>query len=639
MHRNCRREIMCSTQVVFISTRETLQKENFIFTNFEKYFKSKSTCSSPASRNPEILQWTYTHCTVILAGLRKKDWRLYLDSTPHDGFEKHILYNVHLDAQYTEYFILFSQVEPDSRPEFTYLCRFCNYTFNITEHRIPSCKNGIGCRNEIEKIVHQLTQDGRHIAPRFPVESHYDEIEDNPSFLFTSSSLEEMSWVKNLTIRSYWKNSTLLPFTKIIQAILFEPVDASTATNLIKANRTYGEFMRIIFNNRHLIYYKKIGKLRVDYSTLYLTGTTSFNFVTCHGYEAVSPVKAYLQAFDVETWSLILIAILVTLIILGLTVSFLNQVKRVFFISIPLQKISSICFYVSSTILENGSKTYVPILNRRAINFINIIFCSLSVICIVLGNSYKGVFTRDIILPTPSKIPVELIQELHNFTLLVLPITKSMMEVHKKFLYQTLEERKRTGETGGLGLSAFSKQILSISLNENIEKAERTVFNNIYESINVYPNKYESRLALKSCSKNAFVGTKEELEEFMSFPESATTFAYGKDNFLTSYNYWQMPALVGRYFHRRMASLINSGIHQMWENIYFKKFQTINVPSAKATDHHQNQKQGLRGKLAALFKFVIIGLTILIGIFQLEIIVGHLEQKIFQKKYLYPHVP
>jgi len=322
MHPKLRNRVFCSSQIFALSKLETLQNSILITSAFGKYYDGDMPpCSVPASRNPDELLWTYSHshCTIIIAGLQKQRWDIYKEITPYADNVMHILYNVHFDLRCNEYFLLFIEnMAAESESNLSYLCRFCGYYFNISEFPIP-CKNGVGCRNGIESVVHEVTQDGRSIVPRFPVESFYDTEEENRSFLFTTSPLKTMDILRNITTRSYWKNSRI-PFTKLIQGILFETVPGYNATELIESMSKYSELMKILID-LHVIQYKVYGKLRVptDHSTLYVTGSSSFNFVTCHGLQEDSSVKAYLGPFDVGTWSMVILILVATPVTLVIT--------------------------------------------------------------------------------------------------------------------------------------------------------------------------------------------------------------------------------------------------------------------------------------------------------------------------------
>jgi hypothetical protein len=126
----------------------------------------------------------------------------------------------------------------------------------------------------------------------------------------------------------------------------------------------------------------------------------------------------------------------------------------------------------------------------------------------------------------------------------------------------------------------------------------------------------------------AFVARKDELADFMRSAGKEDTLAYGKDEFLPFYYYWQIPLAAGGYLHRRMDILISSGIEDFWKRVSRGRKKDRSEESLSETG------DGIGSNLAPLFKLVLLGHILSALAFTSEILLSALRRLLFKPKHL-----
>jgi hypothetical protein len=116
--------------------------------------------------------------------------------------------------------------------------------------------------------------------------------------------------------------------------------------------------------------------------------------------------------------------------------------------------------------------------------------------------------------------------------------------------------------------------------------------------------------------KNAFVGSTEEVVDFLKFNRNHVFLETGKERFLTHSFVWQIPLNSGGCVQRRMSHLISSGIYWVWERVHnnAKTREHLYISLKKTME----KKESLDTKLGALFKLLLCSSSICFSVFVAE---------------------
>jgi hypothetical protein len=124
---------------------------------------------------------------------------------------------------------------------------------------------------------------------------------------------------------------------------------------------------------------------------------------------------------------------------------------------------------------------------------------------------------------------------------------------------------------------------------------------------------------LATCQKKAFVGSAEEIEDFVKFNKKQVPLVRGKEKFLPNSFVWRIPYTAGGFVHRRMSLLISSGIYSVWEKSFNAKTREQLDISLKKTIE---AKQSLDTNLGALFKLIALAWILCVHMLFIEIFVS-----------------
>jgi hypothetical protein len=233
----------------------------------------------------------------------------------------------------------------------------------------------------------------------------------------------------------------------------------------------------------------------------------------------------YVQPFDVNIWVAVLIAILSLVSILTLTSLSLDDSSTVY--SGHYRCIASLAFYSISVLLENSfGKIQLP---KRGKLINSISFLILAFMCVILGNLYKSVITTDMISPIKGTIPYETLSQLvlENFTLIVVPAEDLRVRRDSKSRYKDkvgLEVALRNSVVldDASDLTKYLDHFLSWSgyfsdhdaeFNDNLGELK----NSIVGRLRMFEYEEDALAVLASCGKKAFVGSAEEVVDFLKF--------------------------------------------------------------------------------------------------------------------------
>ena len=549
-----------------------------------------------------------------------------------------------------------------------YICRFCimNDTSSdndtlVVHFQIP-CKT-TKCRLEMEREAKERTLDGKHIPCHVtssiaPYENLVGEVNDPrrklktkgrlpPTiFLFTQDKAFEK--LVNMSFRNYYfLHRKRINFIRVNQGILFEEVPKNISEKFFGfPNKDIESFNPTAHNSESQpnfiaddnIKFLRPGiqyDMKMDFTdpfpyntkTFYPTAENYFNFLTCHGIYKIAPLTTFLDPFEFQVWITILIVLLCIVLIF-----IISLLKDGFKLIQTLSILETLTLYSISVVLENG---FEKLKNReRFSKFIaKLVFLILAFMCVILGCLYKSSITADIIKPIPVTIPYKNYSHLQNFELVAMP-AKDLLALPRLAEKSRRPKSVRNGnivynvgpQSFGLGeyigvVNFFLSEVEKETEAERVEKEKlKFYYDEILRRVRLFEYEEDALEWISNCNKKkAFVGSAEEIEEFLTFNKQKVNLRKGRDKFLTHSNSWQIPQYAGGFVHRRMAQLISSGIYHIWEEVFYTKTRDELDISLKKTIE---VKQSLDTNLGVLFKITGLGLAAGTFVFCIEIVIS-----------------
>ena len=249
----------------------------------------------------------------------------------------------------------------------------------------------------------------------------------------------------------------------------------------------------------------------------------------------------------------------------------------------------------------------------------------------ILGCLYKSIITTDIIKPIPGAIPYRNYAQLKNFTLVALPAKDLLV------LPRNLEKSNRIKQTTGLsiineslinslGLGQYLDLVrFSLQRSDRFEAAWMKTsevlesYSDILQRVRIFEYEEDALEQIGNCNaKKAFVGSAQEIEDFIKFNRNRVKLGKGRDKFLPHFNFWKIPDYAGGSVHRRMAQLISSGIYHVWEKLFYSKTRAeLNISLKKTIE----TKQSMDTNLGVLFEITGLGLAVSTVVFCIEILI------------------
>jgi hypothetical protein len=362
-----------------------------------------------------------------------------------------------------------------------------------------------------------------------------------------------------------------------------------------------------------------------------MTAETSFDFITCHGFHKAAPLTVYLQPFDLPTWLTLMIAMFCLIFILTVASFYVHEkyISTIQLASAYFSKAATLTFYSFSVMLENNYGNFK--FPEAGSSITKLASITLAFTCIVCGNVYKSVITTDMIKPIPGTIPYTHFSHLTNFTLITIPSKDLRLEAGVLSTNDSLRVTGRPALVIGKVLPSFDGSFdLGQYLNliqyltphnfydENVCK--KLAFNNaIRARLRVFEYEEDALTQLSKCGKTAFVGSAEEIVDFLKFNRNRVQLVRGKEKFLPHTFAWRVPYSAGGYVHRRLSQMISSGIYHVWEETFYAKTRDELDISLKRTIE---RKQSLGTNLGALFKIVILAWAFCLFLFVTELLLS-----------------
>jgi hypothetical protein len=435
---------------------------------------------------------------------------------------------------------------------------------------------------------------------------------------------------------NYFNHRSRINFIRMNQAILSENISQNVSalfkfpnsgirdfnpTGSTKGYDAYFLLNKTVFENTvPTLTYGNTASLISSYTSMYVTGEGSFNFLTCHGFHKVASLTVYFGPFDLWIWMTVLVAMFCITIILTVTYfsfscSSSNSISLKLILTV-LSEAVELIFYALSVLLENGfQKLQFP---RLSESVAKVAFITLAFMCVILGNLYKSIVTTDMITETTGTIPYETFKQLmhNNFNLIVVP--SSDMRLKQGFAANNLSQSEVA--KGEDGIAVFEKYELEHSYCDLVAYLYLILYrtyqfpfgfseeilalkNGIESKLRLFGYEEDALVALATCQKKAFVGSVEEISDFIKFNRNRISLLRGKEKFLPHGKVWGIPYFAGGYVHRRMSQLISSGIYFMWEQTFYAKTRDELDISLKKTIE---VKQSLDTNLGALFRIVAL---------------------------------
>ena len=622
----------------------------------------RPTCSNsiyPSIHSPPV-QYTWTACILILV----EQWDRKMERNMDNEIHRIFLYGKLAQTMHAiEFFVFF--YNPVNGSSTNFQISFVDYVHSplVTWDSHISCKSP-KCRMEMEDKAKDKTLDGRNAPGSVtsqiaPYENVVGEKTDYYRALkFKSRSVSHIyiftqdtafKGLEKLSFRDYYFNHrSRINFIRINQAILYEKVSRNiseklfhfrnediasfnpTATNSF-LNPNQVQTTNISFLDFRIYYDMKAGNPSNDPQIVYPTGETYFNFLTCHGIRKIAPLTAFLQPFEFQVW-ITMIVVQLSLVLISV-ISLAQGHQR---LSQILSESETLTFYIISVLLENGFENLKPPARfSKAIP--KLVFIILAFMCVILGCLYKSIITADIIQPIPVTIPYQYYSQLQNFELVALP-AKDLLAIPREA--QKLRRSKNVTNGNSLyeiGIEAFGLgQYISLiyeylgdtdkdTESEILKKATlQKYYHHFLTRVRIFEYEEDALDRISNCKeKKAFVGSAEEIEEFLTFTKQKVKLRKGKDKYLSHNNYWNIPNSAGGFVHRRMAQLLSSGIYHIWKKVFYRKTRDELDISLKISIE---TKQSLDTNLGVLFRIICLGLAVSFFVFSIEVMIWMLQK-------------
>jgi hypothetical protein len=581
-----RKRTFCAIQIFVVPEFSASNAEEIVRTIVSSNFCSKSVFGLVNhSREPALTNHKWTNCIFIFVlpedGDKQSDvlaWEIILsrDLQLRYTYEPDVqLYLLNYKRENYGKFIISSM---------QYICWHCISGIHAQRGIFPvlwsvACSSP-RCREEMEAVAETKTDKGHNTAAFVislaPPYENIDNVAERcktltekyrvPHEILILSQRKAFARLRSLTLREYYFNfRQKINFIRINQGILFEKVAKNISELLDFPNHGLEDFNPTSNTTPHSLETiaskrtkSRFPRIFVDSvprgSSLFVTGETYFNFLTCHGFQKSAPLSAYLRPFDYQIWVVGISAMLFMTLILSATyLSFSTPAKKVHGEWPP---VTSFLCYSFSVILENGfGKLQAP---KRGRCVTNIIFIVLAFMSIILANLYKSIITTDMISPILGSIPYENFTQLRNFTLIAVTAKELQFTIG-------LNRNKRKVDTLGLRLNsdnlefgledccAIVKYLVSSNLHlsqykfSDKDMSELIARFKFHQRIRVFEYEEDALSKLATCKKDAFVGSDKEIEEFTEFNRNRVKLMKGKVKFMPNNYYWSFPfSTVGK---------------------------------------------------------------------------------------------
>ncbi|OXA54048.1 hypothetical protein Fcan01_10672 [Folsomia candida] len=331
----------------------------------------------------------------------------------------------------------------------------------------------------------------------------------------------------------------------------------------------------IIFKNVYLFFGRRRYGNVVNSHQVVITGSRSYNFLSCYGINKENSYKVFTDPFDVYIWVFILTTVLILTMISAMTMSNRDQQSNIDVFIITVAVMLEISF----------PSTIKKVISSK----IKYLFWLWVCCCVILTSVYKDGFTTEVMLPykrTPSwKYIYDLEEQGFQFFLPLKPDVKQFYDSYSsgrllyKFIAFEFSDETTTAASYTenlprlLGYKKFAESLLGPTWRENLYDGKNTTQNwkvlHYKWPSHVYPN-------LSRCDeKLAYVDEKGNIKDIIPYlndNKDGRVFMSGTDDdfFLTQYAIKIDPIPRGNFVLNRVKYLMVSGIYDWWEG-WFKR--------------------------------------------------------------------
>ncbi|CAG7727462.1 unnamed protein product, partial [Allacma fusca] len=356
-------------------------------------------------------------------------------------------------------------------------------------------------------------------------------------------------------------------------------------SSLLLQHPSYPDAARkLAYNKRIVVQYPNIfhrsGALPYT-SSVVITGTRHFNFITCVSPDETTNVQVYLDPFDMNIW----IGLLLSCIIFAFIFWRLSRSTSTSFNSL---------FLVLSVLVENCKLP--EIFTRRPL--VRVVVGIFFVFAMIVENSYKGKITASVTAPKPKK-NLETFDDLLQGFRIYSPISEKVQPYsHNRASWEIVLEMKRRAldtqknqiQNQHVSSSGFSNLIhyrplltqfgmeifvvlaYAVTVNSSAKYRDISQLHRILR-MEAVPEGFPDvsiEEEVSKCNKSVFVDFDDQLDQFVPAFSKGTTspFIKGKENFLQQRLGWTFQnenkcgGLLSRFIKRFLA---DSGIESWME--------------------------------------------------------------------------
>jgi hypothetical protein len=364
----------------------------------------------------------------------------------------------------------------------------------------------------------------------------------------------------------------------------------------------------------------------------YLTHTQSFNFVTCHGSNTALSFMGYIRPFQGAAWFWILISLCLLSIFFCLIMR-AGTKDQISTTSIVLHLVQESVYYfylLGATLLKQGISTPMLIQKRSLLIFsFNMVFGTWLMIITVLSNAYEGLMVSDFVAPLRVTANWTGIEDLGTagFSVYTNPFYRNFWHLTEKdgvpcYPPKTVPERMQWLFYTSEFYDTVHRSLYSFELGGNeFRNSARQFLRDI--RICRPEGAFEAfRFKSIGCgSRVAFVDKVEVIERLTKdlkvFAEPDQFYEEGKSPYYVPvWMGWRVPAYHDQGMHRRMTSVIESGLLHFWRtwmNVIKPPKKTWSIPdhlelTRRSRTRIKFRPQKLASNIWSVFVVTFIGL-------------------------------
>ncbi|CAL8145937.1 unnamed protein product [Orchesella dallaii] len=362
--------------------------------------------------------------------------------------------------------------------------------------------------------------------------------------------------------------------------------------------------------------------------------TTSYNFLTCDGAQTSVNFLSYLIPFQLPVWSMLILSIGITVIVM--------LVLKSFFVTLGnTSELSTVSIILTITAFLLDTEVNVGAMTSRTRSFRGFL-AIWGYAALILNTAYRGDNFANFIAPIDDYSMWSKFTDLKNFTLITpasrLNDPKSQSSTFQFSLIKWLKNRMDDESYAKFYLVNWNQNIRydgKILKNYSFQNSRDITFAQFFSNLKpVVLSKgrgadvKEVVEYVSNCKRTAFVADHtrinrlnqevRESEEKWNLTGAGKRIYSGNDKLFNEFRVWGSTKSSGSYLIRRMGYFMGSGIYQFWSQFYKKGSTSKMQQQSHALS--ENVALSLHSNLVTIFYIFNVCCIISFAVFGIEVI-------------------